>query len=70
MCSFNKARYDLFLEYLQDHYNASDLVDKLQLTTNDLLIYLDEYIMDNLHKLSDDLNRIGICPTGEYDDYD
>ncbi len=60
MCSFYKLKYELFLQHLEDSYNATDLIDKLNLSTNDLLIYLDEYIMDNLHLFTDDLAKMSI----------
>lgn len=60
MCSFNRVKYNLFMDYLRDHYNPSDLVDKLDMPMEDLLQYIEDYILFNLDVFTDDLIKIGI----------
>ena len=68
MCSFNKLKYDLFIQHLETSYNAADLVDKLDIPIDTLLNYLTDYIMDNLQVFTDDLITLGICDKGDMDD--
>ncbi len=61
VCSYNKVRLDMFINHLKENYNPYDLIDKLDISIDDLLVELDDYIMNNLHIFVEDLEQLGIC---------
>ena len=55
MCSYNRMKLNLFYNHLLSSYNATDIIDKLNMSVEDLLPYIEDYLMDNLIYFKDDL---------------
>lgn len=47
---------DAFLKRLLDHYTATELVDRLDLTTEDIVDAFYELIMENSRDLTEDMD--------------